>query len=112
MSKFSAHLDATQTLDAAKFATSSTPWKERIATYLIENQNKTSKEILKATDPKFDGTNYSSRKHCLDSQITYMRQDYNMVVRHENDKYILLGIIDPKTNKMTPFTSALPFIKK
>jgi len=81
-----------------------TPWKERITDYLIEHKGKAKiVDVLKATDPSPDPARYRMRKHCLDSQKTYMGQDLNVIASYDGEYMILDGVRDVKSGKVHPF---------
>lgn len=86
-------------------AVNQTPWKNRIIDYLLTKKNHTAtiKEVLKATDDKYNEENYSKRKHCLDSQKTYMKQDLNVIAAYQDDTIKLVGVYNPKKNIIQPF---------
>lgn len=89
-----------------KTISSTKSWKQRIVELMTSSDKSlfTYKEILEHTDPNFTGDNYTSRKHCLDSQMTYIRQDYKIVTKKIDDKVCLLGVI--KGDKLIPFKNA------
>lgn len=109
MSKFEKMLSETE-IDATSIKSSSEPWKERIVSYLIDREDPlaTYEEILEATDDKYNGDNFNKRKHCLDSQFTYIRQDLNILTKKVDDKIAVLGIV--KEDKLRVFTNAVNLV--
>ena len=112
--KFDDLIDESKAVKADSIANSSTPWKDRIIQYMTnlpaDEAAQTHKQILEQTDDKYDETNYSKRKHCLASQFTYMRQDYNIRTLTVNeDKIVLVGI--ERDDKLIPFKNAVKFVK-
>ena len=110
MSKFEAHLDESAAINANSITSSTEPWKERIVNFLIQREDPlaTYEEILQATDPKYNETNYESRKHSLDSQFTYIRKDLNIVTKRVDDRIAVLGVI--KEDKVIPFKNAIELL--
>ena len=118
MSKFDKQLDPNKAVDASTITDSSTPWKERIVDWMISQPEAahTPVEILEATDDKFDPKasdkkfHYPARKHCLDSQMTYIRQDYDIKTKQlDGDKIVLLGMV--RDGKLVPFKNAVKYVK-
>lgn len=109
--KFKALLDESKTIDASTITNSSTPWKDRIIEYMTSQPDAacTDAQILEATDDKLSDTNFTKRKHCLDSQFTYLRQDYHIHTKKVDNKTVLLGI--EKNNKVVPFKNAVKYLK-
>lgn len=106
---FTKQLDESKAVDASTVTSSTTPWKERIVEFLIENQASTAEEILTKTDAKYDGNNFTKRKHCLDSQLTYIRQDFNILTKTvDENKIVLLGVV--KDKKLIPFKTAEKYL--
>lgn len=108
---FEKQLDSSKAVDAKSVADSSTPWKDRIIEWMSSQPEaaQSVEAILKATDPKFTGDNLGKRKHCLDSQLTYMRQDYNIRTKSiDEDKIVLLGV--QKGEKLIPFKNAVKYL--
>ncbi len=108
---FTKHLSEKDAVDAKAVADSSTPWKDRIIQWMTSQQEaaQSVEQILKATDPKYTGDNLSKRKHCLDSQLTYMRQDYSIRTKSvDEDKIVLLGV--QKGEKLIPFKNAVKYL--
>jgi len=106
MSKYDQLIDTTKEVIVRR--NGGTPWKERITDFLIENKGRAKiTDVLKATDPSPDPTCYRMRKHCLDSQKTYMGQDLNVIASYDGEYMILDGVRDPKTNKVHPFKYAV-----
>lgn len=97
-------LDESRAIDANSISTSST-WKERIVTFMTsaDEAEHSIVEILEATDPIFDGKNLSKRKKCLESQLTYIRQDLDIHIKRVNDQVTLVGLIRDK--KLIPFSN-------
>lgn len=88
-----------------------TPWKERIVEYLLEKRGRALiTDVLKATDPDPNPERYRQRKHCLDSQKTYMKQDLLVDASYDGKDMILNGLINKKTGICNPFV--YPEIKK
>jgi len=110
MNKFDKFVDETVEAIDANTVASTTAWKDRIVEFLMDNQGASTRDILEATDPNFTGDNFTKRKHCLDSQITYARQDYNLVIQKQDDKYLLRGVI--KDKKLHTFLSASEYLSK
>ena len=117
MSKFDKQLDKSKAVDASTITDSSTPWKERIVNWMIEQDEAahTPAEILEATDEKYDPKSpekkfhFPARKHCLDSQMTYIRQDYDIKTKQlEGDKIVLLGMV--RDGKLVPFKNAVKYL--
>lgn len=112
MSKnFEKHLDEKAAVDASTIADSSTPWKDRIIEWMTNQPDaaQSFRDVLKHTDPKYTGENYVKRKHCLDSQLTYMRQDYDIRTKNvDDDKIVLLGI--QRGDKLIPFKNAKKYL--
>ena len=107
-SKFEASLDPKKAVEVSTIADGTTPWKERIITYMISTENAAHSpvEILENTDPKYNKENYDARKHCLDSQLTYIRQDFNIRTKTLDDsRVILLGVV--RDDKLVPFKNAV-----
>ena len=109
MSKqFDSMLDPKAAVDVDSIADGSTPWKERIIAYMISTPEAAHSptEILTNTDPKYNEENYDARKHCLDSQLHYIRRDFNIRTKTLDDsKVVLLGIVRDK--KLVPFKNAV-----
>jgi len=107
---FTKHLDETKTVDAKTVVDSSTPWKDRIVQFMINSKEAalTDKEILEATDPNYNTENFENRKHCLDSQFTYIRKDFNIRTKKVDNKTVLLGI--QREDKLTPFKNAVKYL--
>jgi hypothetical protein len=100
--------DLTKLVDTTKVATvasSSVPWKERIVNFLLDQKDHRApiKTVLEKTDEKHDPAKYLSRKHCLDSQKTYMKQYLNVHAGYDGDDMYLIGLEDKKTGKVHPF---------
>lgn len=105
--------DYTKLVDTSKEIkanTSSKSWKHIIIEYLLTQPNHTApiKEVLTNTDPKYTVDNYSKRKHCLDSQKTYMKQDLNVIAEYNDTNMRLIGVLDPKKDVIHPFKSSTP----
>ena len=104
-------LDPKQAIEMKNVADSTTPWKDRIIAWMSTQPEAAQpiEAILKATDPKFTGENLVKRRHCLDSQLTYMRQDYDIRTKFvDNDKLVLLGV--QKGEKLIPFRNAIKYL--
>ena len=108
---FEKQLDPKSAVAATSVADSATPWKDRIIQWMTSQEEaaQSVRAILEATDPKFTGDNLGKRKHCLDSQLTYMRQDYNIRTKSvDDDKIVLLGV--QKDDKVIPFRNAVKYL--
>ena len=68
-------------------ADTSVSFKDRIVKYLLDQKGFAApvEQLLKDIDPKYDGSNFSKRKHCLDSQKTYMKQDLNVYASYVDE---------------------------
>ena len=116
MSKFDAHLNEEAAVDKSTVVDNSKPWKERIVEWMVDQDDAKQKftAILEATDDKYDPDSdnkkfrYENRKHCLDSQLTYIRQDYDIRTRVDGESVILLGI--ERGDKLVPFTNAVEYL--
>lgn len=99
--------DLSKLVDTTKEVTavSGIPWKERIVDYLLTKPGYRApiKQVLADTDEKHDPNNYSKRKHCLDSQKTYMKQDLNVIAEWQGEDMVLVGLYDPKKDVINPF---------
>jgi hypothetical protein len=102
MKDLSALVDKTK---EAKAVGSGTPWKERIVNYLLDQKGYRApiKKVLEVTDEKYDPNKYRARKHCLDSQKTYMKQDLLVHASYDGEDMVLVGLEDKKTGKVHPF---------
>jgi hypothetical protein len=117
MSKFDKALDESKAIEASQIPDASTPWKERIVEFMTSSPQAahTPHEILEATDPKYDpkstdkSKHFPARKHCLDSQLTYITQDYDIRRTWDGDKVVLLGVV--RNEKLIPFKNAVKYLK-
>lgn len=118
--KFENLVDDKAAVDLDTVADSTIPWKQRIVEWMTKQEEPihTAREILEATDQSFnpkasDKGHYIGRKHCLDSQLTYIRQDYGIRTRSFGDQGVaLLGIENRETKKLIPFKNAVSLLTK
>ena len=118
--KFLTAVDESAAVDSNTVEDSSVPWKQRIVEWMTAQPEPvhTVKQILEATDAVYDPKNkdeshFRSRKHCLDSQMTYIRQDYGIRTKTFGDQGIaLLGIDNKETKKLIPFKNAVSLLTK
>ena len=103
--------DESKAVDASTIADGTTPWKHRIVEFMANRKEPAAsvEEILKATDPKYNGENLSKRRHCLTSQLTYLRQDEGIVTKTlDDEKIVLLGV--KREDKVIPFKNAIKYL--
>lgn len=99
-------------VSAATVKTSNVSWKELIVQHMTSQEEpfQTIESVLKATDASYDGSNYSKRKKCFESQMTYIRQDLSIhVSRAADDKVALVGVI--RGDQLIPFKNAVSLLK-
>ena len=104
-------IDPKAAVDAKSVVDGTTPWKHRIVEYCANKPDgaATVEEILKNTDPKFNGENLAKRRHCLASQLTYLRQDEGIVTKTlDDEKIVLLGV--KREDKVIPFKNAVKYL--
>lgn len=117
--KFEAVLDEKNAVDISTIPDNNVPWKQRIVEWMTSQPEAvhTAQEILKATDGQYDPkvvdrSHFNGRKHCLDSQLTYIRQDYGIRTRSFGEKGVaLLGVENKETKKLIPFKNAVSLLK-
>lgn len=104
-------VDEKAAVEASTIVDGTTPWKHRIVEFMAHREDAPAsvEEILKATDPKFNGENLSKRRHCLASQLTYLRQDEGIVTKTlDDEKIVLLGV--KRGDKVVPFKNAVKYL--